>query len=51
MDHMTASCNLCVKVGTFDQLEQRKITVSDVTIIGNEMLTVQHDLIFSIYSM
>jgi len=51
MDHMEASCIFYVKVGMFDQLEQSKICVLTVTTLGMIMLTVQHNLIFSLCFM
>jgi len=49
MDHMEASCVFYVKVGMFDQLEQSKIYVLTVISLGIVMLTLQHDLIVSMY--
>jgi len=40
MDDMEASCIFYVKVGTFDQLEQSKISVLTVTKLGIDMLTI-----------
>jgi len=51
MDYMEASCVFYVKVGTFDQLEQIKISVLTVTSLGIVMLTVQYDLIVSVCFM
>jgi len=51
MDHMEASCVLYVKVGMFDQFEQRKFSVLTVTSLGIVMLTVHFDLIISVWFM
>ena len=40
MDHKEASCVINVKVGTFDQLEQRNICILTVTSLGVVMQTV-----------
>jgi len=45
MDHIEVRC---VKVGMFDQIEQSKICVLTVTILGIVRLTLQHDLEFNI---
>jgi hypothetical protein len=51
MDNMEVSCIFYVKVGTFTQLEQRKISLITVHKMGIVKLTVQHDLIVSISFM
>ena len=51
MDHMDASCIFYAIVGVFEQVEQSKICVLTVTALGIVMLTVQHDIIFSICFM
>jgi hypothetical protein len=43
--------HLYVKVGTFDQLEQRILYIVAVTSSGVERLTVQHDLMVSVCFM
>jgi len=48
MDDMEASCVLYVMFGTFDQHEQRKISVLTVPKMGIVRHTVQHDLIVSV---
>ena len=48
MDHMEASLLFDVKVHTFVQLEQSKISVLTVITFGIEMLTIRHDLIVSV---
>jgi len=51
MDHIEASFVFCVKVGTFDQLEQSKIYILTGTSLGIVMLTVSHDLVVSVCVM
>ena len=51
MDNMEASCILYVKVGTLVQLEQSNACILTVTKIRIVMLTIQHDMIFSLSSM
>jgi len=46
MDPMEASCVGFVRVGTFDQVEERIISVLTTTTLGILMLTITHDLIF-----
>jgi hypothetical protein len=48
VDHMEASCVLYVKVGRFDQFEQRKISGWTVTSLGIVMITVHYDLLVSV---
>jgi len=48
MDVVEASCVFYLKVGTFDQLELSEIRDLTFTKIGIVMLTVQHDMIFSL---
>jgi hypothetical protein len=48
IDHMEASSIIYVKVGTFDEIEQTRISVLTVTIMGIVMLTVLHHMILSI---
>jgi len=50
-DDMEASCIIYVKVGMFDQLKQIKICLLAVTQLGIVMLTVQHQLVFSVIFM
>ena len=45
MDNMEAGCIFYVKVGTFNHLEQIKISLLTVNTLGIIRLTVQHDLI------
>ena len=47
MDNMEASCVFYVKVGTFTHLEQSKLSLLTVNILGIVTLTVQHDMIVS----
>ena len=51
MDHLKASCIFHVKVGMLDQLKQSKISLWTITSLGKAMLTIQHDVIFSVYLM
>ena len=51
MADIEASCVIFVKIGMFDQLEQSKISVLTVTILGIVMATIQCDLIVSICFM
>ena len=51
MDHIEASCVLYVKVGTPNRLEQSKICVLTVTTLRIAMLTIHHDLMFSVCIM
>jgi hypothetical protein len=48
IDHMEASCNIYVKVGTLDQLEQSKICVVTISKLGIIMLTTHYDLIVTV---
>jgi len=48
MDDVEASCILYVKVVTFDRLEQCKVCVLTTTTIGMVILTIQHDMMFSL---
>lgn len=48
----TGACHVFyVMVGTLDQLDQSKISILTVTLLGIAILTVQHDLIFSMCFM
>jgi len=49
MNHVETSCIFYVKVVMFDQLEQTKMCVSNVTEMGIAMLTVHHYLILSLF--
>ena len=51
MDHIAASCVFYVEVGTFNRLEQCAICILTVTIFGIAMLTVHHDMMFSVCIM
>jgi len=51
MDHMEASWDIDVKVGTFDQVEQNKIWVFAITSLGMVILTIHHDMMVSIWFM
>jgi len=51
MDKMEASCIFDVKVSTFTQLEQSKISLVSVNKLGIVRLTVQHDRIVSVSMM
>jgi len=51
MDHIEASCVFYVEVGTLNRLEQSKFCVVTVTTFGIAMLTVHHDMIFSVCCM
>ena len=48
MDHIEASCVVYVEVGMLNRLEQSKICVLTVNTLGIAMLTVHHDMIFSV---
>ena len=48
MDQREASCVFYVEVGMLNQLEQSTICLLTVTTLGIAMLTIHHDLIFSI---
>jgi len=51
MDNMEASCIIHVEVGTLNLVEQSKICVLTVTTLGIAMLTIQHDMMFSVCIM
>jgi len=51
MEVIEARCIFYVEVGTLNQLEQSKICVLTVTILGIAKLTVHHELMFSICIM
>jgi len=51
MDLMEASCVFYVKVGMFNHVEQSKICILNVNILGIVRLTVQHDFIVSVSLM
>jgi len=51
MDLNEASCIFYVEVGTHNQLEQSKIRILTVTTLGIAMLTVHHDMMFSVIFM
>jgi len=51
MDHIEASCGIYVEVGTLNRLEQTKICVLTVSTLGIRMLTVHHDMMFSVCIM
>jgi len=51
MDNIEASCIFYVDMGTDNRLEQSKICVLIITTSGIAMLTVHHDLMFSICIM
>jgi len=51
MDHMEASCVFYVEVGTLTRLEQSKIYILTITTLGIAMLTIDHDLMFSVCIM
>jgi len=51
MDHMEASYVFYVKVAMLHHLDQSKTCVLTVTSLGIAMLTIQHDLIFSMCFM
>jgi len=48
MDHMEASIIFYVKVGSFDQFEQSKVSVLTVTSLAIVKLTVYYDLMVSV---
>jgi len=48
MGNMEASCIFYVKVGTFNHLEQSKISVLTVNKMGIVRQTVQHEMIYSV---
>jgi len=48
MDHVEARCVLYVEVVTLNRLEQPKICVLTVTTLGIAMLTIHHDMMFSV---
>jgi len=51
MDYLEVSCVFLVKVGTLDQLEQNKICILTITLLGIAILTIQHAMIFSVCFM
>jgi len=51
MDHIEARCVFYVQVGTLDRFEQSEICVLTVTTLGIAMLTVYHDMMFSVSCM
>ena len=51
MDHIEASCIIYVEVGTLNGLEQSKICGLTVTTLGIAMLTIHHDMMFSVCFM
>jgi len=51
MDHIEASCIIYVEVGTLNRLEQSKICILTVTTLGIAMLTIHHDMMFSVCFM
>jgi len=51
MDHIEASGVFYVEVGTLNRLEQSKFGDLTVTTMGIAMLTVHHDLMFSVCIM
>ena len=51
MDHIEASCVFYVEVGTLNRLKQSTICVLTVTTLGIAMLTLDHDLMFSVCMM
>jgi len=51
MDHIEASCVFSVEVGMLNQFKQRIIRVLIVTTFGKAILTVHHDMMFSVYCM
>jgi len=51
MDHIVASCVIYVEVGTLNWLEQRIFCVLTITTWGIAMLTVHHDMVFSVCIM
>jgi len=51
MDYLEVSCVFLVKVGTLDQLEQNKICILTITLLGIAILTMQHALIFRVCFM
>jgi len=50
-DHSDASCVFYVEVVTFIRFEQSKICVLTVTTLGIAMLTLHHDMMFSVCCM
>jgi len=48
MDHIEARCICYVEVGTLDGLEQSKLCVFTINTLGMAMLTIHHDMIFSV---
>ena len=48
IDQLVASCVCYVEVGTLNRLEQGIICVLTVKALGIAMLTVHHDMIFSL---
>ena len=48
MYNIEASCVLYVEVGTLNRLEPSKICVLTVNTLGIAMLTIHHDMIFSL---
>jgi len=48
IEHKEASCIFYVKVGRFHQLEQSKISILTITLLGIVMLTVHHDSMVSV---
>jgi len=51
IDHIEASCVFYVEVCSFNRLEQSKICILTVTTLEIAMLTVHHDMMFSICIM
>jgi len=51
IDHIEASCVSYVEVGTLNQLEQSKICILTIATLGIAMLTLDHDLMFSVCIM
>jgi len=51
MDHIEASFVVSVEDGTLNRFEQRNICVLTVITLGIALLTVYHDMIFSVCRM
>ena len=51
MDHIEANCVIYVEVGALNRFEQSKICVLTITTLGIAMLSVHHDMMFSVCCM
>jgi len=51
VDHIEANCVIYVKVGALNRFEQSKICDFTITTSGIAMLSVHHDMVFSVCCM